>query len=96
MATTHLTEQEAQEVGIPDLIRRVQSGEVIRIEGDRGSIQLVEPDRSPFDDSISATLERFRKLERETGEPLRMGSDFADDVEKIVAMRRPGHGDPWA
>jgi antitoxin (DNA-binding transcriptional repressor) of toxin-antitoxin stability system len=96
MATTHLTEEEAQELGIPDLIRRVQSGEEIRIEGDGGPIVLAEATEPLFDNSIRATLHRFRQMERETGEPLRMGEDFADDVEKIVAMRRPGRGDPWA
>jgi len=96
MATTHLTEQEAQELGIPTLIRRVQSGEEIQIESDRGPILLTELESPSIDSSISATLERFRRLENETGEPLRMGEDFAADMEKIIAMRRPGRGDPWA
>jgi hypothetical protein len=96
MATTHLTEQEAQELGIPTLIRRVQSGEEIRIESERGPILLREPESPSLDSSISATLQRFRQLETETGEPLRMGEDFADDMEKVIAMRRPGRGDPWA
>jgi hypothetical protein len=78
MATPHLTEQEAQDLGIPTLI-------LLR--------ELAPPS---LDNSISATLDRFRQLEDETGEPLRLGQDFADDMEKVLAMRRPGRGDPWA
>jgi len=96
MATTHLTEQQAQELGVSTLLLRVQSGEEIRIESVRGPILLIEPEPRPLDNSIRATLTRFRALRHETGEPLRMGEDLADDVEKVFERRYPGRGDPWA
>jgi hypothetical protein len=96
MATTHLTEAEAQNLAVPDLIRRARAGEEILIEGEEGAVLVRMPDEPELDPSVEATLARVRKSAEERGYPLRMGADFADDVDKIIAMRKPGHGDPWA
>ena len=96
MATTHLTEAEAETLKLPDLLRRARAGEEILIAGEAGQVLVRMPDEPELDPSVEATLARLRKSEEERGHPLRMGADFADDVEKIIAMRKPGRGDPWA
>jgi len=88
MATTHLTDLEAQPLGVPDLLRRAQSGEEIWIKSEFGVFKLRELTPPEIDSSAEATLARLLELERITGEPLRMDPDFAEDMEEILALRR--------
>ena len=96
MAATYLTEHEAGQVEFPELMRRAASGEQIVIVSGAGSV-FIGPAPSPeMDPSIEATRLRLRRSALERGGPLVMDPDFADDIEEIIAMRRPGRGDPWA
>jgi antitoxin (DNA-binding transcriptional repressor) of toxin-antitoxin stability system len=95
MATTHLTEEEAQELGISDLVRRVRSGEEIRITQHGSPVAVFSAENATLDPSLDATIARLERWEREHGEPLRMGPDFADDLEAILAARKPRDTSAW-
>jgi antitoxin (DNA-binding transcriptional repressor) of toxin-antitoxin stability system len=95
MVTTHLTDLEAEKLTLPDLIRRVRAGEEIHIEDGTHTAVILKPASVPLDNSIDATIERLEQWEREHGEPLRLGSDFADDLEQIIALRRPRDTSVW-
>jgi antitoxin (DNA-binding transcriptional repressor) of toxin-antitoxin stability system len=95
MATTHLTEQEAQELGIPTLIRRVQSGEEISITRYGKAVAVLSMENARLDPSLDATIARLEHWEREHGETLTMGLDFADDLETIIASRKPSDTTQW-
>ena len=45
--------------------------------------------------SIEEVIARLEAREKELGHPLRMGADFADDVEEIINNRKPRDTSEW-
>ena len=92
MATIHISEAEAA-ADFAALMAHVNAGEQVVIERDSKPVAVMSAlpviaRRGRTASEIAASL---LALEKERGEPLRMGADFADDLEEIVRNRKPSN-----
>jgi antitoxin (DNA-binding transcriptional repressor) of toxin-antitoxin stability system len=95
MATTHIPVAEAAR-DLPDLLHRVRAGEDIVIDDGSPTPVRLAPAASPVETrTIEETIARLEARERELGHPLRMGADFADDLEEIINNRKPRDTSEW-
>jgi antitoxin (DNA-binding transcriptional repressor) of toxin-antitoxin stability system len=93
MATIHIAEAARD---LPDLLHRVRAGEDIVIDdGSRTPVRLALAASSVEPRSIEEVIARLEAREKELGHPLRMGADFADDVEEIINNRKPRDTSEW-
>jgi antitoxin (DNA-binding transcriptional repressor) of toxin-antitoxin stability system len=97
MATTHISVLKLPPE-VRDLINRLRAGEEIVIDSENESVAVIraaKPAAAQMDSSISATIARIEARDIERGYPLRMGADFADDLEEIVNNRKPRDTSAW-
>lgn len=83
---------------LTDVLERVDAGEEFLVEGrarllaHRSTIDFtIDPPRR----TLSESLARFQAFTRELGYEPTMGEDFADDLEDIVANRKPADRSAW-
>ena len=94
MAATHISIAELPPK-MRELVDGLRAGEEIIIDsGDTPIAVLRVPDR-PKGRTVSEVIARLEERERELGHPLRMGADFADDMEEIIANRKPRDTSKW-
>jgi antitoxin (DNA-binding transcriptional repressor) of toxin-antitoxin stability system len=80
---------------VRELVDGLGPGEEIVIDsGDKPVAVLRAPDR-PRGRTVEEVIAGLRQRERELGHPLRMGADFADDMEEIIASRKPRDTGKW-
>jgi antitoxin (DNA-binding transcriptional repressor) of toxin-antitoxin stability system len=95
MGTTHIPLAEAAR-DLPELLDRVRAGEDIVIDdGSDTPIRLAPASTPRPGRTISEVIARLEAIERERGHPLRMGADFADDLEEIINNRKPRDTSEW-
>ncbi len=85
MAIVIISEAEAT-ADFAALLKRVRAGDDIAIEGVGSVVQLHAESKPRL---LSEVIAALRKREAERGEPLRMGKEFADDLEQIMNSREP-------
>ncbi len=86
MAAITITREEAAR-DFAGLVDRVLAGDEVVIAGPSAEVVMHRRQKDP---SIEATIARFDALRQRHGDDvLRMGSDFADDLEEIVRNRKP-------
>jgi antitoxin (DNA-binding transcriptional repressor) of toxin-antitoxin stability system len=88
MATLHISEADAA-ADFAALLAHVSAGEQVIIERDSRPVALLTPPEPHPGRTVSDVVTRLKALEEQRGEPLRMGADFADDLEEIVRNRKP-------
>lgn len=94
MGTTHISLAEAAR-DLPELLDRVRAGEDIVIDdGSPTPIRLAPASPARSGKLVSEVIAALEGREKELGHPLRMGPDFADDLDEIVRNRRPYRGTP--
>ncbi len=93
MGTTHIPVAEAAR-DLRDLLDRVRAGEDIVIEDGTSTPVRLAP-ASPSGSSVSEVIAALQEREKELGYPLRMGADFADDLEEIIGSRKPRDANKW-
>jgi hypothetical protein len=94
MAGTHISITELPPK-VQAMLHDLPSGEEIVIDSQDGPVAIVRaPDRLKSR-TITELIARFEERERELGHPLRMGADFADDLENIIADRKPRDARKW-
>ena len=91
MAIVHISEAEAT-ADVAALLQRVRVGDDVEIRGVESTIRLSS---EPKPRLLSEVIAALRTRERERGEPLRMGEEFADDLEYIVKSREPMPPSAW-
>jgi antitoxin (DNA-binding transcriptional repressor) of toxin-antitoxin stability system len=94
MGTVHIPLAEAVR-NLPDLLNRARAGEDILIEDGSSTPIRLSPAAISRRKSVSEVIAALEAREKESGKPLRMGSDFADDVEKIIDARKPRDPSKW-
>ena len=90
------TEISAAEItrDLAGVLERVDAGEEFLVDG---RAKLV-PNRSMDDSSgrsLSESLARLKAFTEKLGYEPRMGEDFANDMEEIVASRKPADRSAW-
>ena len=88
MATIHFSEAEAA-ANFAVLMAHINAGEQVVIERNSKPIAFVHP--VPKGRTVNEVVAGLKALEELRGEPLRMGADFADDLEEIVRNRKPSN-----
>ena len=94
MAGTHISITELP-LKLQELLHDLPSGEEIVIDSSEGPVAVVRAPERPKARTLSELVERLERREKELGHPLRMGSDFADDLEEIVRNRKPRNISKW-
>jgi antitoxin (DNA-binding transcriptional repressor) of toxin-antitoxin stability system len=95
MGTTHIPVAEAAR-DLRELLDRVRAGEDIVIDDGKSTpVRLAPASPSPNETSISEVIAGLKVREMELGYPLRMGADFADDLEEIIGNRKPRDTNKW-
>jgi len=98
MATIHISEAEAA-ANFAALMAHINAGEQVVIERDSKPVAVLTPSATSMPPretrTVNETLERFKALEAKRGESLRMGSDFADDMDEILRNRKPSVYENW-
>ena len=95
MGTTHIPVAEAAR-DLRDLLDRVRAGEDIVIDDGKSTPVRLAPAAPPIKGrTIEETIAALEAREKELGYPLRMGSDFADDMEEIINNRKPRDTSEW-
>jgi len=79
---------------VQELLHDLPNGEEIVIDSKDGPVAIVRASDRPKP-GISEAIARLEERERELGHPLRMGADFADDLEEIIANRKPRDTSKW-
>jgi antitoxin (DNA-binding transcriptional repressor) of toxin-antitoxin stability system len=94
MGTTHISVSEAAR-DLHELLERVRAGEDIVIDDGSTTPVRLAPATPRQDRHISEVIAALEAREKELGRPLRMGSDFADDLEEIINSRKPRDTSKW-
>ena len=94
MGTTHIPVAEAAR-DLRELLDRARAGEDIVIDDGSPTPIRLAPASTSRGKSVSEVIAALEAREKESGHPLRMGSDFADDVEKIIDGRKPRDTSKW-
>jgi antitoxin (DNA-binding transcriptional repressor) of toxin-antitoxin stability system len=95
MGTIHIPVGEAER-DLRDLLGRVRAGEDIVIDDGSPTPVRLAPATLPMERrTIEETIARLEAREKELGHPLRMGADFADDLEEIIDNRKPRDTSEW-
>jgi len=93
MGATHIPVADAARI-LPDLLDRARAGEEIVIDDGSATPVRLAP-ASPRPKPVSAVIARLQAIEKDRGQPLRMGAAFADDMEEIVNQRKPRDTSEW-
>lgn len=95
MGTTHIPVAEAAR-DLPRLLDRVRAGEDIIIDdGSPTPVRLAPAPPVSIGRTVSEVIATLETRERELGYPLRMGADFADDLQEIINNRKPRDTSEW-
>jgi hypothetical protein len=94
MAGTHISITELP-ARVQELLHDLPNGEEIVIDSKDGPVAIVRASDRPRPGTVSEAIVRLEERERELGHPLRMGADFADDLEQIIASRKPRETGKW-
>jgi len=98
----HISEAEAAR-DFAAVMRRVRAGDEVVVENGGRAVAVLRPASSETvaeaagrgpGKTTEEVVARLREWEREHG-PLRMGADFADDVEQIHREYNQPMKDPW-
>jgi len=88
MATIHISEAAAA-ADFASLLSQVENGVEIVIERDAKPVAVLAPARLQRGRTVTEIATALKTLEAGRGEPLRMGADFADDLDEIIRNRQP-------
>ena len=89
----HISEAEAAS-DFAALIARVRAGAEIVIESGKQPVAVLHP-AEPARRTISECIALAKAHEEETGKAPVLDADFAEDIEDIVAHRKPWNPPPW-
>ena len=91
-----MTAISAEEVArnLGSVLERVDAGEEFLVDG-RAKLVASQPSDHPRIWTLSESLARLKAFTDELGYEPRMGEDFANDLEEIVANRKPADRSAW-
>ena len=89
----HISETDAAS-DFPALLKHVRAGAEVIIESKSEPVAILHS-VEPAVRTISESIDRAKAYEAETGEAPVLDADFAEDVEKIIAERKPWNPPPW-
>jgi antitoxin (DNA-binding transcriptional repressor) of toxin-antitoxin stability system len=78
----------------PALLERVRAGAEVIIESKSEPVAILHSVEPPVR-TISESIARAKAYQEETGEAPVLDADFAEDVEKVIAERKPWNPPPW-
>lgn len=93
MDALHITEIELAR-DVHGVLARLRAGEEVVIEGGDRPLVLRASEQPQFR-TIGDAIAGLEAAEKERGYPLRMGKEFADDLEEIMANRAPRRPSAW-
>jgi prevent-host-death family protein len=89
----HISEDEAVS-DFASLLDRVREGAEVIIESSSRPVAVLHA-AEPCRRTVSECIALAKKHEQETGEAPTMDADFAEDMRKIIAERKPWNPPSW-
>ena len=89
-----IPEKEASETTVASLLAHVRAGAEVVIEQDGRPVAVLHAEEPPRR-TISECIALAKLHEEETGKAPILDDDFAQDVEKILALRKPWKPPAW-